>query len=486
MAKVALLIGVSEYEHGLNPLPGAVKDVEALREVLLHPDMGGFLETNTISLNNPERQHVEELIERLFSDRQKDDLVLLYFSGHGIKDDLGRLYLATPKTRKDRKGELVRATAVAASFIQQCMGFSRARRQVVILDSCFSGAFAEGLSAKDDSIIDIRGQLGGEGRVVLTSSSSTQYSFEDQKQDLSVYTRFLIEGIKSGEADLDEDQFISVDELHEYTSQKVREFQPAMKPQIYAIREGFKIQLTKVTQGDPKQRYRKEVSRFIHQGEISFVGRRTLEVVRTSLGLETSEVKMIEDEVLEPYRKEFRKKLQQYEQVFRESIQLEYPLSDSIRKELQCFQQILEINDAEVSALEEIIIQQFTEVGYSFQQSLAIIDQELAPIEAQTTPLTGESFHQLRQQPEALLNSIETVLKSQGKAENSSAIDLIFLERCQRELAYYIGPIANFILETILAKNPQIETEQLVDLLSTEIPNPENAKQFKKIYDGSS
>lgn len=42
MAKVALLIGVSEYEPGLNPLPSAVKDVEAVCEVLLHPEMGGF------------------------------------------------------------------------------------------------------------------------------------------------------------------------------------------------------------------------------------------------------------------------------------------------------------------------------------------------------------------------------------------------------------------------------------------------------------
>jgi hypothetical protein len=45
MAKVALLVGVSEYEPGLNPLPGAVKDVDAVREVLLHPEMGGFAES---------------------------------------------------------------------------------------------------------------------------------------------------------------------------------------------------------------------------------------------------------------------------------------------------------------------------------------------------------------------------------------------------------------------------------------------------------
>jgi hypothetical protein len=34
MAKVALLIGVSEYEPGLNPLPAAVKDVAEFSKIL--------------------------------------------------------------------------------------------------------------------------------------------------------------------------------------------------------------------------------------------------------------------------------------------------------------------------------------------------------------------------------------------------------------------------------------------------------------------
>lgn len=42
MAKVALLIGISEYEPGLNALPAAVKDIEALQQVLQDPEMGGF------------------------------------------------------------------------------------------------------------------------------------------------------------------------------------------------------------------------------------------------------------------------------------------------------------------------------------------------------------------------------------------------------------------------------------------------------------
>ena len=48
---------------------------------------------------------------------------------------------------------------------------------------CFSGAFAEGLSAKDDGTVDLRSQLGGEGRAVLTSSNSIQYSFEQEEED---------------------------------------------------------------------------------------------------------------------------------------------------------------------------------------------------------------------------------------------------------------------------------------------------------------
>lgn len=118
------------------------------------------------------------------------------------------------------------------------MSNCRSKRQVVILDCCFSGAFAEGLLAKDDGGVDVKNQLGGEGRAVLTSSTSTQYSFEQQGSDLSIYTHYLIEGISTGVADQDKDGMVSVDELHEYATAKVQEAAPAMKPEIYAVKEG--------------------------------------------------------------------------------------------------------------------------------------------------------------------------------------------------------------------------------------------------------
>ena len=48
MGKYALLIGIDTYGHGLNPLPAAPRDVEALRGVLLNPQMGRFDEAKPL------------------------------------------------------------------------------------------------------------------------------------------------------------------------------------------------------------------------------------------------------------------------------------------------------------------------------------------------------------------------------------------------------------------------------------------------------
>ena len=237
MTKIALLIGVSQYQSDLTPLPKATQDVRAMENVLQNPSIAGFEQVKT--LLDPDAQTMREEIEVIFSGSKKDDLVLLFFSGHGIKDDRGKLYFATQNPRKNDQGKLIWSTAVAASFIQDLMSQSRCKHQVVILDCCFSGAFAAGMTAKDTGIVDIKAQLGGEGRAVLTSSASTQYSFEQQESDLSIYSRYIVEGIATGAADLDSDGWIEVQELHEYAKGKVQETAPAMKPEIYAVKGRF-------------------------------------------------------------------------------------------------------------------------------------------------------------------------------------------------------------------------------------------------------
>ena len=352
MRKVALLVGMSEYESGLAALPSAAKDVEAMQRVLRHPEMGEF--DQVIALINKPRQEVENAIYNLFADRQKDDLLLLYFSGHGITVDSGEFYLSTRSTVKDGNGRLVPPTAVAAKDIHGWMNGSKSKRQVVILDCCFSGAFAKGMTAKDAGQVKVHEQLGGEGWALLTASTSTQYAFEQEAFDLSIYTHFLVEGLEKGAADRDGDGVISVDELHEYVRGKVKEAAPAMTPEFYPVREGHKILLAKSPKDDPKLKYRKEVERLVVQGKFSVFARRLLNDKRQGWGLALEEASAIESEILRPFQ-EYARKLQEYEESLVEAIADEFPLSEFTQRDLQDYRSHLALKESDAEAIESRI-----------------------------------------------------------------------------------------------------------------------------------
>jgi tetratricopeptide (TPR) repeat protein len=402
MAKVALLIGVSQYGAGLQPLVSPLKDVEAMRRVLHHPEMGGF--TEIIPLLNPDPLVMEEAIETLFSGRQRDDLVLLFFSGHGIKDENGRLYFATCITRKDEAGTLIKATAVPVNFVQEVMTSSRSRRQVLILDCCFSGAFADGMRAKGGDAVDVRAQLGGEGRAVLTSSTSTQYSFEHDDDDLSAYTRYIVEGIETGAADIDSDGTVSVDELHEYASRKVREAAPAMKPEIYVVKQGYKIRLAQAPVGDLRLRYRKEVELFASRGEISSIGRSTLNVLRQKLGLSSDEAAVITADVLKPYQ-DYQRNLQRYEEELAAALQHEASLSAATKQELQRYQQVLGLRVEDVELIEAEVLSRQRAIASEGQQKRLAEDY-------------AQALHAIRNgQWEEAIRGFEQVLEQQADYE---------------------------------------------------------------------
>ncbi|MGI2905759.1 caspase, EACC1-associated type [Tolypothrix sp. VBCCA 56010] len=356
MAKVALLIGVSEYELGLNPLPCAVKDVKAMQRVLVNPEMGNFALSDITVLKNPQRQDIEDAIFNLFHNRHKDDLLLFYFSGHGIKDDRGKLYLSSCATKK-LNGKLVTPSAVAGSVLHDNMNDSRSQRQVIILDCCFSGAIAQGMTVKDDNSVNVQEQLGGKGRAILTSSTSTQYSFEQEGSELSIYTRYLVEGIEKGAADKDGDGWISVDELHEYASSKVQEAAPAMTPEFYPVKDGSKILLAKSPKDDPKVKYRKEVESRMNRGKFSIPARRLLNSLRLELKLALEVADAIEAEVQQPYQ-EYQRKLEEYEETLLEAIEAETTLSETTLNDLRDYQQHLGLRDEDVALIEERIIGQ--------------------------------------------------------------------------------------------------------------------------------
>jgi formylglycine-generating enzyme required for sulfatase activity len=358
MAKIALLIGVSEYEPGLDGLPSAVNDVTAMQQVLTNPNMGEFVDAAVTVLSNPARQAMEDAIYNLFANRQRDDLVLLYFSGHGVVDDGGEFYFASRFTRKE-KGRLVPTTATAARSVCDWMGTSRSQHKVIILDSCFSGAFAKGVKAKDSGSVNPAQFLGSKGTAILTASTSTQYALTQEGFDLSVYTHYLVEGIRTGGADQDDDGFIGMEELHTYASSKVKEAAPAMTPEFYPVKEGYKILLAKSPKDDPKLRYRKQVKLLAEEegGDFSFINRSYLNELQHNLELLPDDAAAIETEELEPYRQR-RAKVERYRTVFEGAIAKQYPLNERDHLGLQRLQQLLSLRDEDVAVIEAPLLAQ--------------------------------------------------------------------------------------------------------------------------------
>jgi len=226
----ALIVASYDYtDPGLRQLHAPASDARALEAVLQDPGIGGF---DVRTLLNAPTHEINLAVEEFFADRRPDDLLLVHFSCHGVKDEDGDLYFATSNTMLRRLG----ATAVGADFVNRCMGRSRSRRIVLLLDCCYAGAFERGMTARAGTEVGIEAQLGGRGRAVITASSAMEYAFEgEQLADVgepepSVFTSALVSGLETGEADRDQDGLVALDELYDYIYDAVRATTPNQTP----------------------------------------------------------------------------------------------------------------------------------------------------------------------------------------------------------------------------------------------------------------
>jgi hypothetical protein len=248
--RLALVVAVTDYlDPSLRQLRAPAGDAADLRDLLADPEIGAFSVTSVI---NERAQQIRLAIEDFLFDRRPDDLLVVYLSCHGLVDLRRRLYFAARDTRKDR----LASSGVEAHWLLEQLEDCRARRQVVILDCCFSGAFARGSKGDDDLGLGERLVGEGRGRVVLTASRGTEYSFEGepvQGEDAargSVFTSALVRGIRSGAADTDQDGYISVDDAYTYAFDQVRDAGGSQTPQRWLYGAEGSILLAR-TPGEP-------------------------------------------------------------------------------------------------------------------------------------------------------------------------------------------------------------------------------------------
>ena len=209
--RYALLIGNQSYPAPSDfvPLNSAHADVDAMRAVLADPDCGGFHDIEI--LKDADRGGTMKAIGAALRQKDRDDLLLIYFSGHGQTDEFGDLYLAANNAEKEH----LQATAIDARQLSQMMGRADAGKTVLILDCCHAGAFPTGFKSGSGLQAAADTYAKGGGSYVLMACGEFELARDGKDGGLSLLTGHLVEGLK-GAADVNEDGKITVKELSEY------------------------------------------------------------------------------------------------------------------------------------------------------------------------------------------------------------------------------------------------------------------------------
>lgn len=185
----ALCVGIDGYSFG--PLRGCVNDAQRMAELLAkHEDGSPNFDCRTIvapkggANDVMTRAKLKQAIGQLFKD--KADIALFHFSGHGTENDLGG-YLVTQDAKTYDEG-------VPMIDILKMANDSKAEEVVIILDCCHSGNFG------NVPVIDNTRAMLREGVSILTASRADQESVEVGGGGL--FTSLVGDALEGGAADL--------------------------------------------------------------------------------------------------------------------------------------------------------------------------------------------------------------------------------------------------------------------------------------------
>ncbi len=203
--KFALIVGIGSFQDPrIPPLRFAAKDARDLAAVLTDPEVGRFDADNVTLLTDAEatRAGILNALQTIFVRAREEDLVLLYFSSHGSprREDggLGGVgYLVTHDTSLDN----IWLDAIDFGGLSRRSALIRARRRVIILDTCYSGIAVAGEKALGAGPVGVDVEtaalfLSGEGTYVITSSQGDERSFESETLGNSYFTHYLLSALR--------------------------------------------------------------------------------------------------------------------------------------------------------------------------------------------------------------------------------------------------------------------------------------------------
>ena len=217
----ALIIGIDKYENVSN-LDYAVKDANSIAS-LLKDNFNFPSKTVTVLLNEEATfTNIRNGLSKVSSSAKANDRVLIYFAGHGMTDDLpdgGEMgYLLPIEAKRD---ELF-TTSIPMDDLKRISSMSKSKHMLFLIDACYGGLAAtgaRGLSSTTPNYIDKITK--DKSRQIITAGGRGEQVIEKSEWGHSAFTLNLIRALEDGKADLNDDGYITAEELGLFLKEKV-------------------------------------------------------------------------------------------------------------------------------------------------------------------------------------------------------------------------------------------------------------------------
>lgn len=204
--KWALVIGISKFANPAYNLQYAAKDAQDFYNYLVNE--ANFKKDHVLLLLN-ERATRENVMEA-FGDQflpsvtQEGDMVVVFVSTHGTparKDKGGRNYIVA----YDTDGGRLYGTGVDMDELYRRIKEGvKTERALIVMDTCYSGGGVPGAKGEHaPANFDPAEIAQGCGHLVISSSSPDQRSWESKASQNGVFTKYLLETLRSRNGKID-------------------------------------------------------------------------------------------------------------------------------------------------------------------------------------------------------------------------------------------------------------------------------------------
>ena len=210
----ALVVGVASYAH-MPVLKYTDDDAYRMYAFLKSPE-GGALPDNQLKVlidDEANRQNIVDAMQDIFLQADENDVVMMYYSGHGLDGSF------LPIDFNGYENKLHHAD------IKYILDQSQARHKLFIADACYSGSFSQAKTYRGFNTGKLYQGLQDvtSSTAFLLSSSDREVSLEGGGLRQGVFTHYLLRGMK-GEADMDANNVVEVQELYDYVYKEVRKY----------------------------------------------------------------------------------------------------------------------------------------------------------------------------------------------------------------------------------------------------------------------